>query len=196
MKEIKITCTGTKNISIDSFVELQGNLKELSKDNFTKLKNSILKYGFSFPVFCWRFKNKYYILDAHQRIRTLKELRKEGYSIPELPTCFIEAKDKTEASKKLLLLNSNFGKITEEGLYEFNNDFDIDFEEFKTEIDLPDFDFNHFEKNYYDDNDNVNNKNVLEHIYEVVISCESESEQEEIYNKLISEGYKCRILIL
>lgn len=103
--KIKITCTGTENIALDKFIELQGNLKELSTANYEKLKNSILKYGFSFPVFCWKQKDKYYILDAHQRIKTLRKLISEGYSIDNLPTCYIEAKDKKEAGEKLLLLN-------------------------------------------------------------------------------------------
>lgn len=33
-------------------------------------------------------------------------------------------------------------------------------------------------------------------IYEVVIDCSSEQEQERIYNELTEKGYKCRVLIL
>ena len=32
--------------------------------------------------------------------------------------------------------------------------------------------------------------------FEVVIECEDETQQEAIYNKLIGEGYKCRVLSL
>lgn len=34
----------------------------------------------------------------------------------------------------------------------------------------------------------------LKIIIEVIVECESEHEQEQIYNKLIAEGYKCRLL--
>lgn len=42
-KKIEIKCSGTKNVRLESFKELQGNLKELSKVNYEKLKASILK---------------------------------------------------------------------------------------------------------------------------------------------------------
>lgn len=32
--------------------------------------------------------------------------------------------------------------------------------------------------------------------YEVIIECINETEQEQIYNSLIGEGYKCRVLTL
>lgn len=148
-KRIEIKCSGTKNIRLETFKELQGNLKELSKANYEKLKASILKYGFSFPVFCYKQKETHWILDAHQRVKTLKLLQEEGYYIPDLPTVFIEAKDKREAKEKLLQLNSNYGKFTDEGLYEFMNEpnFEIDVN-FLKEIDLPDFDLEKFELGY------------------------------------------------
>jgi ParB-like chromosome segregation protein Spo0J len=36
----------------------------------------------------------------------------------------------------------------------------------------------------------------LTSIYEVVVECADEKEQEQTYNKLVQEGYKCRVLIL
>lgn len=36
----------------------------------------------------------------------------------------------------------------------------------------------------------------LKEVYEVVCECNSEEEQEELFNKLINEGIKCRILTL
>lgn len=32
--------------------------------------------------------------------------------------------------------------------------------------------------------------------YEVIIECVNETEQEQIYNKLIGDGYSCRVLTL
>jgi hypothetical protein len=170
-KQIKIKCTGTENVPINKFIELQGNLKDLSTVNYEKLKSSILKYGFSFPVFCWKDKNKYYILDAHQRINVLRKLQKEeNYIIPDLPTCYIEADNRKQAKEKLLLLNSNYGKINEEGFYEFLNEpnFEIDFESIKTEIDLPNIDLERFELGY------VNPKNNDKEINETDLKIECE----------------------
>jgi hypothetical protein len=144
-KKIEIKCTGTKNVRLETFKELQGNLKELSKVNYEKLKASILKYGFSFPVFCYKLKDTHYILDAHQRISTLKLLQSEGYYIPDLPTVFVEAKDKREAKEKLLQLNSPYGKMTNEGLDEFMNEkgFELSYDLLDT-LELPDINIDYF----------------------------------------------------
>jgi len=151
--EIRIECTGTENIDLDNLVELQGNLKDLSKENYTRLKDSIIKYGFSFPMFVWKNEGKNYIIDAHQRKKTLQKLKEEGCEIPPLPTVFINAKDRIEAKEKLLQLNSNYGKITQDGLYEFINEpgSELDFEELKMDIDLPDIDMDKFNAEFYED---------------------------------------------
>ena len=146
-KVIKIECTGTENLDIDSLTELQGNLKDLSKENYERLKKSILKYGFSFPMFVWKDKKKNFIIDAHQRKKVLEKLKEEGYIIPDIPSVFINAKNKKEAKEKLLQLNSNYGKITQDGLYEFINEPEFELSpELLADIDLPEFDMELFEE--------------------------------------------------
>ena len=199
VKTIKIECTGTENIDIDSLIELQGNLKELSTEGYTRLKDSIIKYGFSFPMFVWKNEGKNYIIDAHQRKKTLQKLREEGYNIPPLPTVFINAKDRIEAKEKLLQLNSNYGKITQDGLYEFLNEpgAELDFELLE-DIDLPEINMSEFNNEFCDNKDGVTEdpEKDIKSIFEIVIGCSSETEQEKFYNDLTNEGYKCRILTL
>lgn len=123
VKTITISCQGAVNLSLDELTELQGNLKDLIEENYIKIRNSIIEYGFSFPIFFWQDTNgTKYIIDAHQRKRTLTKMREEGFTIPPLPAVEIFAKDKIEAKKKLLLLNSRYGKITREGYDEFIDD--------------------------------------------------------------------------
>jgi len=198
-KVIKIECTGTENLDIDSLTELQGNLKELSKENYELLKASLLKYGFCFPVFCWKDGKTFFILDAHQRCKTLKKLRTEGYTIPDLPTCFINAKDKIEAKEKLLQLSSNYGKITQDGLYEFLNEPNFEIDPLLLEdIDLPEINMSEFNNEFCDNKDGGTEDigKDIKSIFEIVIGCSSEIEQEKFYNDLTIEGYKCRILTL
>ena len=38
--------------------------------------------------------------------------------------------------------------------------------------------------------------NQLKETFEVIISCDDETHQEQVYNKLIGEGYECRVLTL
>jgi len=131
---------------------MQGNLKELSKENYAKLKSSLLKYGFCFPVFCWNDGKTFFILDAHQRVKTLTKLRSEGYTIPDLPTVYIKAKDRIEAKELLFQLNSNYGKMTQEGVYEFINEpgFEL-LPEILNDVDLPEFDLGKFEDEFYEE---------------------------------------------
>jgi len=147
MKNIPIKCKGQRYVSINKLKSFQGNLKELKKDEFEKLKRSILKYGFSFPVFVW----KHSILDGHQRLFVVKEMLKEGYEIGDIPIVEIEAKNKTEAAEKLLLLNSRYAHITDEGLYEFLNEYSVDINEISDDLELPDIDIDNFISGYLEE---------------------------------------------
>src|SRR5579859_2514308 len=127
VKEIIISCQGATTVSLDDLQELQGNLKDLTEANYVKLRNSLIQFGFTFPLFFWEDEqHTKWIVDAHQRKRTLLKMRDEGYTIPPLPADPIFAKDKIEAKEKLLLLNSRYGQITQEGFDEFVSDVPID----------------------------------------------------------------------
>jgi len=144
-KSISITCDGQVYLGMDELVELQGELKSLSDEAYSRLKRSVLRFGFSFPVFYVELDGKNYILDAHQRIRTLKRMMSEdGYTIGKLPCSRIHAKDKIEAKEKLLALNSGYGRMETEGLHDFLKEDNIDIESIEdyfnpTEFDIEDY---------------------------------------------------------
>lgn len=68
-KEIRITCESNGLMPIAELNNFQGDLKTLDDDSFKKLKISIVKYGFSFPIFVWNGN----ILDGHQRLKAVKK---------------------------------------------------------------------------------------------------------------------------
>ena len=148
IKEIKISCDAKHYASLDDFHELQGNLKDLTELNFNKLKLSILKYGFIAPLFAFKDnKGKLFIMDAHQRVRVLKHLRDvDEYIVPQLPYNLIDAKNKREAKEMLLAINSRYGKMTAEGLYEFSNEpnYEIDMNAIELILDLPEVNLDMF----------------------------------------------------
>lgn len=124
---INITCQGATTVELDELNDLQGNLKDLTDEDYAKLRNSITQFGFSFPIFLWVDpEGKKWIVDAHQRKRVLRKMREEGIIIPPLPADLIYAKDKIEAKEKLLLHESHFGKLTQEGYDEFITDIPMD----------------------------------------------------------------------
>ena len=104
-------------IPIADLLPSQGNLKDLSKTNYKKLKNNIENRGFIIPVYTWvnPDNNLRYLLDGHQRQRVLTS---EGWNEP-IPYLTITAKNIQEAMAILLEVTSQYGTITQEGLDEF-----------------------------------------------------------------------------
>ena len=129
-KMIRITCSADNTIDWHELTEFQGELKSRTKEDVEKAKKSILKHGWSFPVFVWKDTGINYVLDGHCRLLVLKELEKEGYLIPPLPMTEIFCKDRAEAKEKLLKLNSQFGSMSAESVISFvGGDFELNTEE-------------------------------------------------------------------
>ena len=138
-KEIKITCECQHSMTVEQLQAFQGKLKSIDSEAFDKLKASIVKYGFSFPIFVWNDQ----ILDGHQRLAAVKKLIDEGYTLKAdlLPVVPIQAKDRKEAAEKLLLINSRYAKIDQDGFDFFVQDFDIDVADMSGLLDIPEIDF-------------------------------------------------------
>lgn len=134
LSAIEIKCETKDRLNIAEMTELQGALKARTDIDFDKIKLSIIKYGFSFPFFVWNDGKKNYILDGHGRFATLCKMQKDGYDIPDLPVVYVDCKDKNEAKQKLLRLNSQYGKMTKESVFDFAEGLDLNFDE----IALPD----------------------------------------------------------
>lgn len=101
---------------IADLLPTQGNLKDLSEANYKKLKNTIERRGFSYPVYVWEDNDKLlHLLDGHQRQRVLNT---EGWNDP-IPYLKVPAKDLQEAMARLLEITSQYATITQEGIDEF-----------------------------------------------------------------------------
>jgi hypothetical protein len=162
---IEITCKTKKYLHIDELETFQG----IDEESMTKLKESILKYGFSFPIFVWR----YNILDGHQRLKAVKMLIDDGHEMDDqrLPVVEIEAKNEKEAAEKLLLINSRYAKISQEGFDSFTVDFDIDLSDIEGLLEIPEIDLS-FEAN----------ENILEDFKEI--------DEQELANKCPKCGFE------
>jgi hypothetical protein len=123
---------------------LQGNLKELSDASAEKLKRSILRNGVNFPFFIWQSEGTNYILDGTQRDRVLHKMAEEGYDVPPLPCAIVEAKNRKDAAEKILLISSQYGKMTNNSLQDFLSENDLDFSQLRDELDLPSIDLDFF----------------------------------------------------
>ena len=150
---IKICCKGAVNISLEELIHLQGDLKELSEANYRKLRTSILRNGITFPLFVWQDGGTNFILDGTQRDRMLRKLAAEGYDIPPLPCAIITAKDKREACEKILLISSQYGKMTNDSLYAFISKNDLGFLELEEMLDLPQINLEEFKMGWLQEPD-------------------------------------------
>ncbi len=153
-KKIKITCEAATIIPIGELVPFQGDLKRLSKEKAAKLQNSLVEEGFSFPVFAWKHKGVNYILDAHQRIKILKLMMDDGWSIDGkgLPVAWIYARNEKHAKKKILMAASVFGETTDSSLHDYLEAAQIEIEDVMDQIDIPyvDIDLENNRENFDD----------------------------------------------
>lgn len=195
LSAVEIKCETKDRLNIAEMTELQGTLKQRTDIDYDKIKLSIIKYGFSFPFFVWNDGKKNYILDGHGRFATLCKMQKDGYDIPDLPVVYVDCKDKNEAKQKLLRLNSQYGKMTRESVLEFATGLDLNFDELALPGAAIDFTESVVNDNEVTDETNTSESNFnYQNQYGVIVICQSESEQEQIYNKLNNEGYTCKVV--
>ncbi len=150
LKEIQIKCKGSMTLELEQLEPFQGSLKDLSKENYNKLRKQIIDLGFSEPICVWKNEGKYNILNGHQRVRVLQEMkRSEGFKVPRLPVVEVEAASEHEAKKKVLSLTSQFGEISSDSLFEFASLNNIDLptlEDFR----FPEIDMDEFKSEFFD----------------------------------------------
>ena len=145
-QKVKVKCRGSSTRKLSELKVLQGDLKELTKENYQKLRNRIQKYGFDAPFFIW----DNYILDGTQRKRVLEEMFKEGWTVDKVPVVEVQADNINDAKQRLLGYVSQYGDISDDGLYEFLNGIE---EPDLESLDLPDFDMDGFAAGFLDNKD-------------------------------------------
>lgn len=141
---ISIKCKGSRMAPLASLEIIQGELKELSEANYAKLRKRIEAAGFDAPFFVWGNK----ILDGTQRKRVLEKMLADGWKLHkgQVPVCDIEAESLEDAKARLLHYVSQYGKLTDEGLYAFISGME-EMPDLET-VDFPDFDMAGFTAGY------------------------------------------------
>jgi hypothetical protein len=169
--------------SVNDLIPYEKNTKKHDKKQIKNVATSIDKYGFVQPLVI--DKNNVVII-GHCRLLGAKQLKME-----QVPC--VCADDLTEEEVNALRIVDN--KSNESAW-----DMDILPDEI-ADVDLGDFDFD-FGNLMEDDTeerqptqrDDLSQK--VGEMYQIIIDCENELEQEELYYKLTGEGLKCRTLIL
>jgi len=141
MKSIRITVDTKDHIPHAKLEPFQNDMKSLGKDEYEKLRKNIIDNGFGFVVHAWKEKDKVYIIDGHQRVRTVAQMEKiEKFQIPPLPVVYIQAKSFKEAKLRVLAGASQYGKVEKDKLFDFMKENSISLEELSASFQFPELD--------------------------------------------------------
>lgn len=172
-------------VKINDIKQYENNAKLHPQEQIEQIKNSILQFGNNDPI---AIDSDNVIIEGHGRYLALKQL---GYDEIEC----IRLEHLTDEQKRAYILIHN--KLT------MNTDFDLDIlneELSKIEnINMSDFNFEIDLDLDLEDTTKKERKDLSEEInetYEVIIECDNELQQEELYYRLTQEGLSCRVLTL
>ncbi len=151
-EKIQIKCGGEVYLSIDEIHQFQGDLKSITKEKFTELKESLKENGLPIGFHVWEDKQgKKWILDGTHRRLALMELRKEGFEIPKVPCNMVKAKSRKEAAKTVLISNSRYAKMSQESFAAYMIEMELGLEDLGN-LDIPDIDMTMLEPEEEGDN--------------------------------------------
>lgn len=171
---VRVTCTSTDLIEPEKLIPLQGELKWLEDKQYEKLKASLLRHGFSFPVFGWKHQKKHFVIDAHQRLRAIGKMREDGIELVggKVPVIWVKAKDRDEALELILVALSQYGRTDEDHIYAFVKENEMDWPELRTEIDFPSINMGKLQKGWFDSEFNPDEPKQNAEVKELWCRCE------------------------
>lgn len=128
----------------------QDSFKELSEEEKTRLKRSLIENNFIQPFYVWQdVDSLIWCLDGKHRSLCQYELQSAGNEIPEyLPAIFIDCADKQEAAKLTLIYSSLYAKVQYQGLFDFIQMYELNYDTLKSEMHLPEVSMDRFEQKF------------------------------------------------
>ena len=159
-----------------------GNPRVIKDEKFAKLVKSIQDFPEMLekrPLVCFTdVDGKYVVLGGNMRLKAANEV-----GLKQLP--ILLADDWTEEQKNEFLIKDNVG-FGEWDWSQLQNEWDVTkLDEWG--LDVPEFD---------DASDQKDLSSTIDKLYRIEIVCKDEEHQENTYNKLIEQGYECRLLTL
>ena len=177
MQELKI-----EYLTLDKLKPYDKNARKHQEADLSTIKASITEFGMSDPIGVWGKDNV--IVEGHGRYLACKEL-----GIDNVPVIHLDHLT-DEQRRAYALAHNKTNEMSEWDIDLLGEELDDIFE-----IDMSDFGFDlSEEENTQTERDDLSDK--VGETYEVIVECVNEIEQEQIYNKLIGDGYSCRVLTL
>ena len=174
----------TEERNVEDLIPYAMNARTHSDEQVAQIAASIREFGFTNSILIDENEN---IIAGHGRVMALKKLGET-----KAPCTIIEGL--TEAQRKALILADN--KLA------LNAGWNEDLLKLElTSLDEMGFDYSDlgfdFEFDIEEIEDDFNEQNLKEQDYkekfEIIIECDNELQQEQIYYELNKKGYKCRV---
>ena len=167
---------------INSILGYVNNTRVHPQEQIDQIKSSIIEFGMCTPIGI----HNDTIVYGHGRHEALKQL---GYN--EIPT--LDLSHLTEAQRKAFTIADN--KIGD------NSSFDEDLLKLELmSLDELEFDYSNLGFDFVFDTEELNDENEInlkdeeyKEKFSIIIDCDSELHQEEIFYNLTNQGLKCRV---
>jgi len=133
--KIKDLILKTEKVDWQSLKDLQPiNLK--NNYHAEKVKKSLINNGFASSIYVWQDKDDIYIIDGHCRNDVLRDLKNDGYEIPDKLNCtFLDLPNKKTAVKYLLqVFNQKTNPVNQGSLDIWLEELDIDLPDLEIEL--------------------------------------------------------------
>ena len=157
------------------------NPRFIKEGKFEKLVKSIKEFPEMLELRPIVVNQDMVVLGGNMRLKACEEA-----GIKQVPIIFADNLTEEQQKEFIIKDNSSFGEWDWDLLA---NEWDVELLD-DWGLDIPNFDI---------DDEVVDEKDLsdqLEQSFKIEIDLESEEEQEKMYNQLIADGYKCRILTL
>jgi len=173
-----------QQLKVEDLIPYVNNSRKHSDEQVAQIAASIKEFGWTNPILIDGEKG---IIAGHGRLMAARKLE-----MSEVPV--IELNHLTHTQKKALIIADNKLALNADWEQELlkieiqalsDDDFDITLLGFD-EIELGKM----FDE--MNEEDNIKSQNYNE-VFNIIVECEDEAEQEKIFNRLNTEGYKCRV---
>lgn len=158
-------------------IGVHANPRQISESDYQKLLKSMRAKNMTglLPLKVYQYNGEWIVLGGNMRLRAMQELGIESVSCIVVP----EGTDAETLNEFIIKDNSTYGEWDMDALANWDAPLD------DWGVDVP--------KAKEDDTDLSDQLNPD---FKVEITCTCEREQEELYNDLVGQGYKCRLLTL
>ena len=172
-----------EKISIDKLIPYANNARTHSDEQVAQIAASIREFGFNNPVLIAEDDT---IIAGHGRVMAARKL-----NLSEVPC--LRLSHLTETQRKAYILADN--KLA------LNAAWDVDLLKLEIQdlmsekfaVELTGFDLQELAKILDNQEDLELNEEKYSEVFNVIVECSDETEQEKVFNRLDSEGYKCRV---